>query len=160
MVFDPTGKENLLMTEASCINRFIHAGKGELTLVAPSLNAHTYRFLSPSRPEEFEPNTIFAFVLHDGHKYYLGRLTNQGVVHTRNSSFSPECDSFKGAQYIAYMAASQSLVDKTPMKIYQSGRCCMCGRELVSGKTLKLGIGPKCAKRWEEISSRTSWDGN
>lgn len=160
MVFDPTGKDHLIMTDASIIYRFLHAGKGEVTLVAPTLKAHSYKFLSPTNPADFDPDTIFVYVLHDGHKMYVGKLTDQGLVMTRGSRFHPDTEAFKGARFITQMATSQDLVDSTPMKLYQSGKCCMCGREIIAEKTVKEGIGRKCAARYAEWIAKGPWDGN
>lgn len=160
MVFDPTGKEHLLMDNSENIYRYIHAGKGRLTLVAPTLKAHEYTFEFPSTPSDFDEGTIFVYVLHDGHRMYVGKLTNAGVNITRSSKFGPDTEAYKGANYIARMSMSQELVDKTPMKLYQSGKCCMCGREMAADKTLKQGIGPKCAKIYAEWAAKIPWDGN
>ena len=75
MQFDPTGKESQLMTDSKVIYRYLHGGKGEVTLVSPrSWKAHSYKFLKPSNERDFPEDTIFVYVMHEGRKMYLGML--------------------------------------------------------------------------------------
>ena len=54
MTFDPTNKERMKMTNSETIYRYIHAGKGEVTLVAPTtLKAHSYSFECPANANSF-----------------------------------------------------------------------------------------------------------
>lgn len=160
MKFDPAGKDDMLMDSASDIYRVIHAGKGQVTLVAPSNNAHSYKFLAPTNIGDFDEGTIFVYVLHENHTMYVGKLTEGGVILTRNSRFCADTEAYKGANYIARMASSQELTDKTPMRLYNNGKCCKCGRSLTSTDTRKIGIGNKCLKKYEIISAKVKWDGN
>lgn len=161
MTFDPTGKERMKMTESETIYRYIHAGKGEVTLVSPqSLKAHSYSFEQPTNPAQFPENTIFVYVLHNGHKMYLGMLDGSGFKMTRGSSFGEDTESVKGARYIVKMANRQDVVDKDLMHLYHSGKCCMCGRTLESDKAMKRGIGRCCLKKFNIALGATPWDGN
>ena len=162
MIFDPTGKEKRLMTDSSSIYRYIHAGKGEVTLVSPmSLKAHSYLFKQPADSGSFPADTIFVYVIHEGHSMYIGMLDNQyGFRLTNKSAFGEHTEAVKGARYIVKMASNQNLVDKRSMLLYHSGRCCKCGRLLRSDKALKLGIGRCCIKFYEELSQKEPWDGN
>lgn len=162
MTFDPTGREEHLMLDAKAIYRYIHAGQGEVTLVAPkSLHAHTYRFESPKNKAQFAPGTIFVYVLHDEHKLYLGILDEElGVRLTRQSTFGEDTEAVKGAKYIVKMALRQDLVDKKAMHLYHSGRCCKCGRKLNSYQANLDGIGKKCLKMYNNSLNKEPWNGN
>ena len=150
MTFDPIGKENQLMQDSKDIYRFIHAGRGKLTLVrTDNMHGHTYTFTKPRNSEDFEPGTIFVNVIHEGHSYYLGVLTNTKLRLTRNSKFGPHTEAVKGANYIIRMSNNQSTIDKDLMRIYNSGQCCVCGRHLRSITSLHKGIGRKCLNYWD-----------
>jgi len=161
MTFDPTNKERMKMTNSGTIYRYIHAGKGEVTLVAPTtLKAHSYSFECPANAKQFPENTIFVYVLHNGHKMYLGMLDGSGFRLTNKSSFTDDTESVKGARYIVKMSNRQDLVDKGLMHLYHSGRCCKCGRPLESDKAMKLGIGKCCLKKFNASLEAVPWDGN
>ena len=76
MNFDPTGKEKLILKNSKIISRYIRAGKGDVVLRAPSGKAHRYAFLSPKDTHDFPEGTIFVYVFHNDHRYYLGRDTH------------------------------------------------------------------------------------
>lgn len=162
MEFDPTGKENLLLADSTIINRYIHAGKGELILQAPSGKAHKYAFLAPSNKKDFPEGTIFVYGLHESKRYYLGMLpyNEDAFRRTAKSSFGEDTEIMKGARFIVRMATDQGLVDRTPMKLYQSGKCCKCGRPLTQGDNIREGIGRKCLKSYIELKDAPPWDGN
>lgn len=161
MIFDPTGKEQTRMTSSEAIYRYIHAGRGEVTLVAPnSLKAHSYVFAQPRDATQFPENTIFVYVLHNRHRMYLGMLDGSGFRLTAKSSFGEDTEAVRGARYIVKMANRQDLVDKNLMHLYNSGRCCYCGRPLESGKAMAIGIGKKCMKKYNISLGVVPWDGN
>lgn len=161
MTFNPEGKENCLMTDSKVIYRYLHGGLGEVTLVSPKTNkAHTYNFLKPKNEKEFPEDTIFVYVLHDGHKMYLGMLSGSDFRRTSKSSFDEDTEAMKGARYIVKMANRQDLVDTKQMLLYHAGTCCCCGRKLDSEKALALGIGKKCLQRYNIKLMKTPWDGN
>ena len=161
MTFDPTGKEERLMTNSEIIYRYLHGGNGEVTLVSPrTFKAHSYVFARPSNVIQFPENTIFVYVLHEGHRMYLGMLDGSGFRLTGKSTFGEDTESVKGARYIVKMANRQDVVDKKAMHLYHSGRCCKCGRPLSSSKAMKLGIGRCCLKMYNESLARVPWDGN
>lgn len=161
MIFDPTGKDDLLMLDSKTIYRYIHAGHGEVTLVSPTTNkAHSYVFAKPNDERQFPDNTIFVYALHEGHKLYLGMLDGSGFRLTARSRFDAETEVVKGARYIVTMASNQPLVDKRKMNLYQSGKCCLCGRKLTGSSGLKNGIGRLCLKRYNLKLNKVPWDGN
>ena len=160
MIFDPTDKEEQLMLDSKVIYRYIHAGKGQVTLVNPnSLNAHSYKFLKPKDSRSFPENTIFVYCIHEDHLAYLGMLDGSGIRRTRRSSFDEHTEAMKGARYIVKMASNQDLVDARQMDLYHSGRCALCGRPL-RGNSIKEGMGPKCRKLYNEELMKVPWDGN
>lgn len=162
MTFDPAGKDDLLMKDANIIYRYIHGGKGEVTLVnATTLAAHTYRFLHPRNQSDFPEGTIFVYVLHEGRQYYLGKLRDDGTFTTTNkSSFNSDTGSVRGADYIARMSLHQDIIDRNDMLLYHSGRCCKCGRPLEDPKSVECGIGRKCKVKYDELVAGVKWDGN
>ena len=161
MQFDPTGKEARLMTDSKVIYRYLHGGKGEVTLVSPrSWKAHSYKFLKPSNDREFPEDTIFVYVMHEGRRMYLGMLSGSDFRRTAKSSFNEDTEAMKGARFIVKMANRQDLVDTKGMLLYHSGKCCYCGRQLDTPKSLAQGIGKKCLQKYNIIINRTPWDGN
>lgn len=161
MVFDPTGQEKNLMLDSKIIYRYIHGGQGCVTLVAPkSLKAHQYAFCTPTNRCEFPEDTIFIYVIHEGHKMYLGMLSGPELRLTRRSTFREDTEVVKGARYIVKMSNRQDLVDQRRMNLYHSGTCCICGRALKSDKALYEGIGKKCKQYYNIHLMQTPWDGN
>lgn len=161
MTFDPTGKENCLMTDSSVIYRYLHGGNGKVTLVNPNtLKAHSYKFLKPTNEKEFPEDTIFVYVLHEGHKMYLGMLSGSDLRRTSKSSFSEDTEAMRGARYIVKMANRQDVVNANMMHLYHAGTCCCCGRQLESPKALAQGIGKKCLQVYNIKMMKVPWDGN
>lgn len=161
MQFDPAGKEKRLMTDSQVIYRYLHGGKGTLTLVSPrSYKAHKYAFCKPSNEREFPEDTIFVYVIHNERKMYLGMLSGCDLRRTTRSSFGEDTEAMKGARYIVKMSMRQDVVDAKKMLLYHSGKCCCCGRRLDSTKALAAGIGSKCLAKYKLKISKTPWDGN
>ena len=160
MIFNPEGKEQCLMTDSKVIYRYLHGGKGEVTLVSPrTYKAHRYCFFQPSDTKRFPEDTIFVYVSHESHLMYLGMLSGNDFRRTAKSSFSEDTEAMKGARYIVRMSNRQDLVDNRKMLLYHSGRCCCCGRPLKS-KALADGIGKKCLQRYNMHLDEVPWDGN
>lgn len=162
MQFDPKGKDHLILKNSEIINRYIHAGKGELVLRAPSGVAHKYAFLEPNNKQDFPEGTIFVYIFHNDKKYYLGMVPYGETLfrRTAKSSFNEDTDAMKGARFIVRMANDQGLVDRTPMKLYQSGKCCKCGRPLTADDGVAEGIGKKCLQKYKLLQDVMPWDGN
>jgi hypothetical protein len=161
MIFDPTGKDDCLMLDSRVINRYIHAGNGEVTLVSPQSNkAHSYAFSKPSDERQFPENTIFVYALHEGHKLYLGMLDGNGFRLTARSRFDEDTEIVKGARYIVAMSIRQDLVDKKKMHLYHSGRCCLCGRKLNGLTGLHKGMGKMFLKKYNNKLNKVPWNGN
>ena len=132
-----------------------------MTLVHPPSNkAHSYAFCKPKNERDFPADTIFAYVIHNDHKMYLGMLAGSDFRRTRKSNFDEDTEAMKGVRYIVRMANRQDVVDRQDMHLYHSGRCCMCGRPLTSKKAMEEGIGRKCMERYFASISTGPWDGN
>lgn len=160
MIFNPNGKSERLMTDSQIIHRYIHGGKGVVTLVNPnSLNAHSYSFQSP-RGDDFPDDTIFVYAIHEGKRFYLGQLNDNTFRLTQGSSFGNNTESVRGARYIVRMSIDQELVSSERMQLYHSGKCCVCGRKLKTPSTLRSGIGKVCMKVYEARLKKVPWDGN
>lgn len=161
MIFNPLGKDDCLMLDSKVIYRYLHAGKGVVTLAHPTTwKAHSYAFLYPKNSKEFPEGTIFVYVLHEGHKLYLGMLDGSNFRTTSRSKFTEDTESVRGARYIVSMANKQCLVDRREMNLYHSGKCCKCGRSLTAGSSMTQGIGKKCLRKYIEIANKVQWDGN
>ena len=134
-----TGKKN--------IERYILGKHAEVTLEAPSGKYYTYQFRYPARSQnnEFEKGTKFVYVAVGHKKYeYVGMLkSDRKFYHTRASRYAKNSEQFKGAAYIVKM---MNYDFETPMKLYHSGRCSVCGKKLTSPKSIAYGMGPKCSK--------------
>lgn len=130
------------------IHRYIHSGRGEVALIAPTGKCHIYRFSRPDDPAEFPDGYIFCYIMHEDRRIYVGLLEKDGSFRTtRRSQVDKDTEAFRGAQYICMMAVSQDLVDRTPMKLVHTGKCCKCGRKLTSSKALREGIGKSCKRK-------------
>ena len=164
MNFDPEGKDNLILKNSEIISRYIRAGKGELVLRSPSGTAHKYAFLEPKDVKSFPEGTIFVYIYHNDKRYYLGMLDKNkdtlSLRRTTRSCFNEDTDAVRGARFIFKMANDQALVNRTPMTLYQSGRCCKCGRPLELEETLAGGIGKRCLAKYNILQDKEPWDGN
>ena len=161
MIFNPDGKDNLLMTDSKVIYRYLHGGAGTVTLANPNTwKAHSYAFLKPVNERDFPEDTIFVYVIHDNRRIYLGLLSGSEFRLTAKSTFGEDTEAVKGARYIVKMANRQDLVDKRLMNLYHSGKCCICGRPLSGNKSLDSGIGKKCTCYYNARLEKVPWDGN
>lgn len=160
MKFDPNQENYYPVTSSETAKRIMTAGNGVLTLVGPAGTAHTYKFAKPRNAQEFSPKTIFVYALHDNKTFYLGRLTSDGFRLTAASKFGEHTEIVKGAHYLYRLSTDQSLLDRTPMRLFHHSRCCKCGRALTSEKALELGIGRKCNVWYELFINEMDWDGN
>lgn len=161
MVFDIVGKENYQMTDSATIYRYLHGGKGEVTLVNPiTLKGHSYRFIKPSNEKDFPEGTIFVYVLHEDRQMYLGMLVGPEFRMTARSTFGEDTEAVKGARYIVKMSTNQHVADDERMQLYHAGKCCYCGRKLESTKALLEGIGRRCKQYYLYHLNKAPYDGN
>ena len=174
MIFNPKGRESYILRDSTIINRYIHAGNGELILYYPGLKtsdgqwyiepiAHKYRFLKPSDESDFPEGTIFVYVVHEDKQFYLGMLSDRakdGFKRTKSSRFEEDTDAVRGARFITRMSTDQLLVDRTRMELYQSGRCCRCGHILKSATAIHNGIGKNCLRYYNSLHAKEKWDGS
>ena len=160
LTFDINSDNYTLFTNSETIKRYITAGKGVVTLVAPSGKAHSYLFEKPRNENNFPIGMIFVYVLHESRRYYLGKYSNGYFNLTRNSEFDAETEAVKGAMFIAKMAISQYIVTNTEMKLYHTNKCAYCGTTLRSKKAIELGFGRVCYKRYIEKLNRAKYNGN
>lgn len=135
------------MTDSSTIWMYITAGRGIVTLEAPSGKSHTYAFLKPVNASEFPDDVIFVYAVHEEKQlFYIGMIEGKFFRLTRHSRFLSDTEIVKGANYIMKMASNPKL--HTPMKLYHEGICCRCGRPLTSEKSLQSGIGHTCYREY------------
>lgn len=136
--------DNLKITDSSMLHEYIYGGNAQLTLVGPAGTAHTYLFARPRNADDFPPDIRFVYVIHEDKKFYLGMIEKDVFRCTSHSRFEESAETVKGARYIVRLANNQLLLNVTPMKLYQSGKCARCGRALDSTEGLKHGFGKKC----------------
>ena len=139
------------MTDSEVLERYMYGNKCRLTLVSPSLVAHTYEFSLPNNKSEFPEDVRFVYSIHTTpektvQKYYLGMMENGQFRLTKHSRFLEDSDVVKGAKYIVKLATNQTFFNNTPMKLYHNGRCARCGKLLDSARSIKDGYGKKCLK--------------
>lgn len=133
------------MKNCEDICRYIEGGRGIVRLEAPSGNYHNYAFLRPREPSEFPVDVVFVYTVHDdGKQHYIGMVERSQFRLTKHSRYLDDNEIVKGARYIVRMAHNQFLCNTTPMKLYNWGICCRCGRPLHDIKWRYKGIGKKC----------------
>ena len=132
------------ITDSKMLAEYIHGDRAVMQLVGPAGTSHTYLFARPRNADDFPPDIRFVYVIHEDKHFYIGMLEGKKFRCTAHSRFSEDCESVKGAHYIVKLAYSQTLLNKTPMKLYQSGYCARCGRELGSKFGYAHGFGKSC----------------
>jgi hypothetical protein len=60
-----------------------------------------------------------------------------------NSKFTPNSTAYVAFEYVFYNLLTRQTMPK--VEIWQSGRCCRCGRLLTVPESIESGIGPECA---------------
>ena len=137
------------ITDSHILHRYIHGGRGILTLEAPSGKSHTYAFRKPNNASEFPDDVIFVYALHDECKlFYIGMMENGIFRLTHHSRFLEQNEIVKGAKYIVKLSHKPKF--NSPMKLYHEGICCRCGRPLTAESSLKQGIGKNCKKEFTD----------
>ena len=148
MIHEPVSLHEMVISDD--IRRYIEGGRGIVRLEAPSGKNHNYAFLRPKEPNEFPKDIVFVYTVHsDGKQHYVGMMEKGQFRLTRHSRYLDENEIVKGAHYIVSMAHNQNLCIHTPMKLYNWGICCRCGRPLHDEKWCQKGIGKKCLKQIE-----------
>lgn len=135
------------MLDQDIIHRYIHGGRGIVTLEAPSGKSHMYAFYRPKNDSIFPEDIIFVYAVHDRCKlYYIGMLGGDCFRLTHNSRYLSDTEIVKGAKYIVNMSNVVGFAQRSKMKLFHEGVCCRCGRALKTEKSLQQGIGSKCLK--------------
>lgn len=125
--------------------KYIYGGRGVVTLKSPSGTQHSYAFRKPLEGDEFPPDVVFVYAVHDRSKlFYLGMIEDGRFRLTRNSRYGDHTEIIKGARYLMRMINNPDF--ETPMEVSHEGMCAVCGRQLITEKSRALGIGPRCNK--------------
>lgn len=133
------------LKDRESIHRYIHGGRGIVTLEAPSGNSHSYMFARPVNKSTFPDDVLFVYAAHNNEKlFYLGMMEGESFRLTKHSRFLEDTEIVRGAKYIVSMSKSLTLAENTPMKLYHEGMCARCGRPLTSEKSIEHGMGSKC----------------
>ena len=142
----PESSYELVGTEN--IKHYLLGGKAIVTLQSPTGVYHTYAVNKPRNPGSFPDGTYFIFCqTHNGVWLYCGMLIHYTEFKlTYASKWGNDSEIVKGARYIVDMMNGH--ITSTPMKLYHAGVCCVCGRKLISPKSIVAGIGPKCKKNY------------
>jgi len=88
---------------------------------------------------------------------YIGSLFGDEFYTTSKSKLPNNDVRVKEFEFVWLNICRNSIPDF--VELWHAGRCCVCGKRLTVPKSIELGIGPKCAKRFnikEEVSSGTS----
>ena len=134
----------LKITDSTMLREYVYGNNAELTMVGPAGTAHTYYIAQPRNASDFPPDIRFVYVFHDDTKFYLGMIEDGRFRCTKNSRFDESCETVKGAFYIIKLMNDQQLLDRTAMRLYQSGKCARCGRPIDSEYGLLRGFGKSC----------------
>lgn len=134
------------------IKNYLLGGKAVVTLESPSGEHHTYAVNQPNSPDIFPDGTFFIYCQIDsGLWLYVGMIEDRYSFRlTRASNWGYDSKIVKGARYIVRMM--NGLPYDSRMKLYHAGVCSVCGRQLTTPKSIKLGIGPKCRKKIRGLS--------
>ena len=138
------------ITSKDALRNCIYGGHGTVCLVSPSSKAHTYRFNKPLNRDDFPDDVYFVYVLHETKYFYIGMIERNKFRLTKNSRFGEDTESVKGAKYLMQMSSDDAFFTKSPMKVFHSGRCAICGRRMRSKKSIENGVGPKCLRRLQD----------
>lgn len=141
--------EDFRIASSSILRQYIHGGKGIVTLVAPSGKSHSYSFSKPINQDIFPDDTIFVYAVHEDKLFYVGMVENFQFRVTHNSRFNSDTEIARGAKYIVDLSNNPIMLLKTPMKVYHNGRCAKCRRTLSDAKSINLGFGTKCYKKFK-----------
>lgn len=131
------------------IRTYIYGGKGVVTLKSPTGKHHTYSFRYPVEENKFPEGTMFIYcMVRNGVWRYIGMYIRNKFRLTQMSRYGKDSSIVKGAQFIVRMMHKDF---QTEMELYHEGVCSVCGRKLVTPKSIRMGIGPRCFKNLKSL---------
>ncbi len=139
--------DRYMIENKEALRNCMFGGRGYVCLVAPSNKGHAYKFNKPQNRDQFPDDVIFVSVLHESKYFYIGMIERGKFRLTKNSRFDEDTESVKGVKYLMRMIDEDKFFESSPMRVYHSGRCSVCGRKMASSKAIKAGAGPKCLKK-------------
>lgn len=125
------------------------AGKAIVTFLSKRTNNHfTYKI---KKHKEYD---LFYVSVKTGTEYsYMGTLyikdNYRKLNCTPKSKVPYDAKSFIAFQWVLDVLHTNS--NAPDLEIYHEGCCCKCGRPLTTPESIKLGIGPECAKHLKLI---------
>lgn len=127
------------------IKDFIFAGNSAFTLTSKKTNVHyTYRIKQANNN-----NTTYFINFNDNNKDtyagYVRKLNNTYKFFKGNAGALDELDEPIIALMWTIRHADDNDINNKIM-IQHIGKCCKCGRPLTDPESIKLGVGPICAK--------------
>ena len=138
----------LQMTNTASILNFILAGKSIWTLQSKATGKHyTYRcrLFDETRDKPISQKIWWIDILESGGKFeYLARLKNGEVHVKRGTAVTKPVESVDW-----FLRRVWHLHDDVLQQVnfFHANLCGRCGRTLTTPESVKLGIGPECAKK-------------
>lgn len=146
----------LQILDVDFLRRYMFCGnKAELLLVSPSGMAHRYEVCRPLN-SRFPKDVFFVYTISENKRFYTGMVEKSKFRFTENSRFPADTTAARGAEYLIKLVNVPTLLERTPMRVYHSGKCPRCGRKLTSKYGLKNGYGRKCMKIIEDVENNQS----
>jgi hypothetical protein len=134
--------------DAASLLAFLLGGKAIFSVRSKSTGQHfTYRMKRPNR----EPNSDVKFVElrgSDGVFRYFGNIDPTGAfAFTRKTpAYMKDHPAVIGFNYLWRWLKERASIPDT-VQVWHEGQCSVCGIRLTHPESIKLGIGPECAKK-------------
>lgn len=126
---------------------FVKGGRATVTLRSIKTDQHfTYRFKFPRQRNEGEDILFVTYRGGDGRWLYMANLEHGTIKQTRKTN--PYMRHHPATLAITWFFEKMEQTGQLPrgVEVAHEGRCGMCGRKLTDPHSLKMGIGPECAK--------------
>lgn len=144
------------LTDWDDFRRYIIGGKSEIILASPSGISKRYFFKKndhPPKDDKSLADKYFVSVRLNKKFEYIGYLihelwdNNFKVFHTSGSHVAIDSQEWGGLKCLVQLLNNQNSFSHTPMKLYHSGVCSVCGRRLTTPESLQHGMGPVCRSK-------------
>ena len=129
----------------SVIKDYLSGGNAIVTLTSDSGVYHTYRFYKSTK-SRMRSALFVETMVDNGEWKYVGMLNGGHFILTKCSKFARDNEIVLGVVYILKMMFKDGYHDDR-MHLYHSGVCSVCGRRLVSPKSIQIGMGKECKRR-------------
>jgi hypothetical protein len=136
------------------IKRFLIGGQATITLESKKTNRwFTYKIKSHKDNESIFFVSVLTGTDNESNYTYIGTIFNNLALLpkfklTKNSKISETSSSFVAFNYFFINLINNRL--HPDLAVYHNGVCCCCGRTITTPESLKTGIGPFCASRYQK----------